>query len=213
METYLAENAGALGWRKSAEIEFEMRRDGLAKMINLYPSYFTFTFVRNPFDRMVSIWRHSERTLAKNGDNPYAQRPQRGLSFKEYVNLIKRGDPQQLSQFDIYHSRPQVDFVLDYNRFRYFGVWRKRWSRCGFIGRFETLQQDFDTLCLQLGIPRSPLPHRNNSHNNAHYSHYYDPETIATVSKIYAQDIRRFNYRFESVPQTRALVPSGGLNN
>ncbi|MGB1249184.1 MAG: sulfotransferase family 2 domain-containing protein [Candidatus Promineifilaceae bacterium] len=196
----LQQQAKVLNWR-GPEVEFTMRNEGLAKMLNLYPHYFTFTFVRNPFDRLVSIWRHSESRIGSEvaGDYNYYLRPQSGLSLKAYAKLIHTGDHSQLSRFDRYHAQPQVSFILDYNRWRYFGVWRRRWGKMGFIGRYETLQHDFNTVCSRLSIPHSTLPHYNKAQNRQHYSHYYDAETIQIVREIYADDIKRLDYQFEQV--------------
>lgn len=76
IEVFLKQNTGALGHKKEEGLEYKMREEGLAKMINLYPQYFTFTFVRNPFDRFVSIWKHSER-----GEGYYFKRSKKNLTL------------------------------------------------------------------------------------------------------------------------------------
>ena len=43
-----------------------LRKQNLAKAINLYPDYFTFTFVRNPFDRFISYYFHGLRAARTN---------------------------------------------------------------------------------------------------------------------------------------------------
>lgn len=197
IEVFLKKNAGALGHRKEEGLEYTMRREGLAKVINLYPQYFTFTFVRNPFDRFVSIWKHSER-----GKGYYFNRPKKNLNFNEYAHLIKEANLEQLSLFDKYHSRKQIEFILDYNKSCFFGVPRKTGVDCNFIGKYENLQDDFKRICQILKINNYKLPLEMISPEakkiiRPHYSSYYDDETLAIVKDIYSEDIKYLGYKFE----------------
>ena len=198
MEVFLKENASALGYKKEEGLEHNMRREGLAKVINSYPQYFTFTFVRNPFDRFVSVWKHSERA-----EGEYFNRPRKNLTLKEYACLIAEASPHSLSPFDKYHSRKQIDFILDFNKSYFFGVPRISNENCGLIGRFENLQTDFQKVCRLLNIPNCQLPFLQSSPealqgNRPHYSSYYDPESLQMVREIYAEDIDRLGYHFEA---------------
>ncbi len=40
---------------------------------------------------------------------------------------------------------------------------RRAGSCADFVGRYESLQADFDIVCERIGIPRTPLPHENRS--------------------------------------------------
>ena len=44
IEIFLKQNTQALGHKKEEGLEYKMREEGLAKIINLYPKYFVFTF-------------------------------------------------------------------------------------------------------------------------------------------------------------------------
>ena len=86
-----------------------------------------------------------------------------------------------------------------------------------FVGKFETLQQDFDQVCIQLGFNDSRLPHINSSdkksrelrrkarnifHRNKEsslrrYNEFYDEETREYVAELYQADIKNFNYCFD----------------
>jgi len=63
-----------------------------------------------------------------------------------------------------------------------------------FIGRYERLHQDFQTVCDRIGIEGS-LPHVNGSRHE-HYTEYYDDKSRAFVAERCLRDIERFGYRF-----------------
>ena len=85
-----------------------------------------------------------------------------------------------------------------------------------FVGKFESLQQDFDRVCQHLGFEDSALPHvnssdkksrdlrrrvrnflRRNGESELHgYVDFYDAETREFVSSLYRADIENFGYSF-----------------
>ena len=65
-----------------------------------------------------------------------------------------------------------------------------------YIARFETLADDFRTVCAALDISPVALPRYNRS-NREHYSKYYDDEFRELVRARFAAEIERFGYMFE----------------
>jgi hypothetical protein len=91
-----------------------------------------------------------------------------------------------------------------------------------FVGRYESLQADFDQVCARVGIPPTPLPRVNRSleetrpktlrelrkqlrraiwnrereHTFAHYTEYYDDESREYVGWLFRKDVEAFNYAF-----------------
>ncbi|MEC4982473.1 MAG: hypothetical protein SAK42_00005 [Oscillatoria sp. PMC 1076.18] len=65
-----------------------------------------------------------------------------------------------------------------------------------FVGRFEKLQADFQTICKQLNLV-TKLPHANrNLDVKKPYKDYYNKETQQMVAAYFQEDIEFFNYSF-----------------
>jgi len=143
--------------------------------------YFKFAFVRNSWDRFLSLYKYRIKTNQTNlKNNP--------ISFKEWAKRIHEKDP-------IYYN------VTNKLQLRVLSTqlgWIKNKDGeivTDFIGRFENLQKDFDIICDKIGIPHQQLPHKNKS-KHKHYTEYYDDETRQIVAEKYAKDIEYFNYKF-----------------
>jgi hypothetical protein len=67
-----------------------------------------------------------------------------------------------------------------------------------FIGRYERLQDDFDTACRKIGIPTPPLPHKRRAKTRGAYREYYTPQTAQLVAEHFKADIDMFGYTFEA---------------
>ena len=66
-----------------------------------------------------------------------------------------------------------------------------------FLGRYENLQKDFDTMCDKMGVVRRDLLNYNKT-DHTPYADYYDEESYELVSKMFADDISEFDYKFSS---------------
>lgn len=66
--------------------------------------------------------------------------------------------------------------------------------RADFIGRFETLQDDFHRLCTQIGY-RADLPHMNRS-RHGYYRDHYDCKTRQCIADYFAPEIARLGYQY-----------------
>lgn len=97
-------------------------------------SYFKFAFVRNPWSRMISFYKYLG----------YSRR----MSFKAFLmNSFKREVWTQMHWF----VSPQSEFICN----------KDGEVTVDFVGRFENLQDDFNDVCLSLGIPHTVLPRIN----------------------------------------------------
>ena len=161
-------------WRTHASIE-KIHNQTLGE----FQEYFSFSFARNPWDKCVSewLWLSSRETRIKN----------RECSLKDYL-MIRNGFEGLASSSEKWersdHFASQYSFISINNR-----------NAINFIGRFENLQEDFNTICDKIGIARQQLPHTNKT-DHKHYTEYYDDETKQIVAEKYAKDIEYFGYKF-----------------
>lgn len=141
---------------------------------NFFDEFFKFTFVRNPWDRIVSFYfYHKQRNFDYYDFNK--------ISFKKFTLNYLYTQPMQTPL----NINQCIDWITDENGN----------ILIDFIGKFENFQEDFNIICDKIGIPRQELPHKNKS-KHKHYTEYYDDETRSIVAEKYAKDIEYFGYEF-----------------
>lgn len=146
-----------------------------------FDEYFKFTFVRNPWDRVVSAFFYLKAGGMHDDDANWAKKHL--ADFSSFEAFIK-GWLNEENIFLGIHFIPQVYFLKDDD-----GK-----IPIDFIGRFENIESDFRTICKKLSLTRS-LTHKNRSSRET-YTQYYNSELIDIVGKVYAEDIKTFGYSF-----------------
>jgi hypothetical protein len=161
-----------------------------------FTSYYKFSFVRNPWARLVSEYRYRSFLSHK--------------SFKDFV-MNKLPSPGWDDKYR--HIMPQTEMLYDGD-----GT-----LLVDFVGKFERLDQDFEQVCKHLGFENSSLSHINSSdktsrelrrklrnfiHRNGEadlrdYVDFYDDETREFVSTLYRKDIDNFGYTFADALKKR----------
>ena len=70
-----------------------------------------------------------------------------------------------------------------------------------FIGKYETLNSDFEFVRNKLGLPPMELTHEKGDYrkDKSHYSTFYDDESRKIVEKHYSREINFFGYKFEKL--------------
>ena len=138
---------------------------------------FKFCFVRNPFDRAVSLFSY----LSK-----YGLLPER-LSFYTFAHLVRDGafDPIGLYNFrGLSQCNPQVRWITHPDGSRF----------VDFVGRHENIDADFKRVCAELGV--SGELRQDNRIARAPYSEYYNVDSRRAIEQAYAEDLDAFSYRF-----------------
>lgn len=144
----------------------------------VYRELFKCSIVRNPWDLQVSSWHHIQR-----------EKPEvlRGVdTFGDFLRL--KFDPERPYDYMLDTSAElQHEYIVDLQ------------GRVivDFIGRYETLEQDFDTICQRIGIPTPQLPHLRKAGERKDYRAYYDDSLVDMVAEHYRRDLDVLGYTFD----------------
>ena len=153
----------------------------------IWNSYFKFTVVRNPYDRLHSLWWNGRHVGKKHE-----------LEFPEFADyalqrtLKARIMNWRKRQWTI-HQRfwPQADFLRSKN-----GK-----IEMDQILKFESIADDFAELAQRIGLPSTELPKvlmkNRNPQSRRRYADDYDDRSRAIVADYYRDDIEAFDYDFE----------------
>lgn len=160
-----------------------------------WSEYFKFSFVRNPWDLVVSMYFHLRKPLYVEQYRDMLLHPTRACAyacrhtFKEYCKAIfidrMFQDEEERAEWPVYHFAPQLEWLTASN-----GV-----LDIDYVGKFENLSNDLSMAFKVIGKQFTLLPRLNHS-SHQHYSYYYDDDTIEIVAAHYAKDIEAFSYTF-----------------
>ena len=141
--------------------------------------YFKFSFVRNPWDRMVSMAKFEYGVRLDHRLDE--------ISFPYYF--------EQYSPIEIDRRTPSRDDTFSpINNAVYLNILNEDLD---FIGKFENIQEDWAYVCSQIGKAEEPLKN-DQEHQFKHkpYRVYYREDTKKIIADAYAKDIDYFNYSF-----------------
>ncbi|GMQ87167.1 MAG: hypothetical protein BMS9Abin08_0365 [Gammaproteobacteria bacterium] len=146
----------------------------------LWDKLYTFAFVRNPWERMVSFYYYRIRKGHFGNE----------LSFRDYVLRLRDFYAGQSCELFTYHGfyLSCSDYILDA-----FGN-----NLVSFVGKYENRAEDLDKIAGKLGFRNiGKLWIQKSAEHQGHYSSPYDDETAEIIRNIFSRDILLFDYKFE----------------
>lgn len=147
-----------------------------------FQQYFKFTFVRNPWDRLVSAYHFLETGGMNQWDKSFYEKELSHVpDFRTFV--LEWLTPETMYRY--HHFKPQHVFLFD----RYFKV------SVDFIGQFENIDDDFKEIAKRLGC--DAVLEKANDSARTDYRNYYDAKTRERVANLYRSDIALLGYSFE----------------
>jgi hypothetical protein len=179
---------------------------------HVWESYFKFVFVRNPWDWFVSQWfynsvgpqdrREAQGSERSRGRSRWAMRLRDRRAGRKPTGRPAYSPPTPTSRL----QAADVDAVFGVLKgFRGLpgrdSLYQSNWvydmddrQIVDFVGRYETLQADFDRVMRHLKLDLA-LPHLNRTRHEE-YRSYYSDEARDRVAQLWALDIRNFSYVF-----------------
>ncbi|MFT5413140.1 MAG: hypothetical protein ACI9NC_005894 [Verrucomicrobiales bacterium] len=146
-----------------------------------WKQYYSFAFVRNPWDRLASTFFYVQRSHRNSFFVKNFVLPHRDDLSAFVVNILKENPT---AAFMMEHFRPQFTYVCNPDRS----------IAVDFVGRFEQINEDWKVIAEKLGID-TPLPHTNHSTRD-HYSKHFTNEAAEAVAQVYREDIELFDYKY-----------------
>jgi len=149
-----------------------------------FDDFYKFAFIRNPWDRLYSGYNFAQLGGFGFEQDMALKKELHELSFEQFVkNWLT---PQEIDNWTIF--RPQSEYILNesgdlmIDKIYYFE---------NIVNAFEELSERF-----QCDIR---LPHINKSKSVKYYKDVYDSEMIEIIARLYAVDLKFFNYDFEGI--------------
>ncbi len=155
-----------------------------------FDTYFKFTFVRNPWDRLFSAYRFLLKGGMYERDRIWAQdNIARFNDFDDFVlNWVR---PERLDEHVVF--KPQHSFLTV--------PWRSG-VRVDFVGYYENIDDDFESIRQTLGLPDNRRLARENltgpGIQSSAYLKAYSDAARARVADVYRRDIELFGYSYDN---------------
>lgn len=151
-----------------------------------WKTYYKFTFVRNPYDRLVSAWKYINKLIEKT-TNEKKDRP----SFADFCK-----HPSRCDEYAFFHAFiSQREQLLN----------TKGELNLQFIGKFENLNEDFIKVLTNLGVTK--FKHKSflindvrvnkvaeSDASTAIYPDLYTDELITLTNTYFADDFKEFGF-------------------
>ncbi len=142
-----------------------------------------FTFVRNPWDRVLSAFMFCQQLRRRGSAH---NKIDRRMTFRYWViNVLAVQGPSVNEHF----AEQAKLFMRNGTRIPEI-----------FVGRYERLDEDWRIFADRLGLSNT-LPERLNTSLHEHYTHYYDDDTRGIVRQLYAEEIEALGYEYREEGQ------------
>jgi hypothetical protein len=135
-------------------------------------TYFKFCFIRHPYSRAISAWKHIKKIFPN------------ALPFDQYI----RQNKYNVSNIEYGHIfMSQTTHITDLN------------GKCGMnmIGRFEHLESDFKIILNKLGFNKI-IHSKKIINNSGNFTLKIDRKILKIINYLFTDDFSNFKYKIVS---------------
>lgn len=144
----------------------------ISEMTNIdFDQYFKFCTLRNPWDRILSLYFHR---------------------IQRVINCIDKNEKDFNSWMKNIFFRRDYSEIYWFNQLDYISVDGK--NKMDFMIRFDKINHDWIDVCTKLNI-KVELPHLYNTTHKS-YHDYYNNESIDIINQLYHRDIETFQFSY-----------------
>ena len=145
---------------------------------------FYFSFVRNPYERLVSLYVNKFEDRKKITSV--------GFEYEFYLGGILK---QSMSFLDFCKTIETIPNELFERHFKpQYLLLKEESAKLGFVGKLENIKDDWSFLVKKYGLEN--LEHHNVS-PKYNYAEYYTVESFEVISRMYKRDVDHFGYQEE----------------
>ena len=202
-EEYIQSQKIEHGKRYNGVLRKKMHRDFIKSPCNVeikekIKNYFKFSFVKNPWHRIVSACLQFRRWI----DNDAVKDDFKGLhllklydlmnrdySFENFVHFVKNVERNH-TEYVNQHWRSQVGIL------QIEGLPNCK-TEYDFIGKLESAQEDYSYIADKLKFKNKFLPNINHPEEYSYKDFYTNTKLIDDVGEYYTRDIDVFKYEFD----------------
>lgn len=136
-----------------------------------FEAYYKFTFVRNPWARMVSDYFWRQQLPKKRPVLPF------GEFIRNAQRIVNSGGYYDQEFGD--HFIPQTHFTVDADD----------------VFKFEAFEGGLRAVAARLGLDTGPIPPKPGKPHDRYWT-YYDEQSRSVIFDIYRDEIEQFAYTF-----------------
>lgn len=168
----------------------------------IWEEYFTFGFVRYPYDWVLSQYLYNAKQFF-NGVSAWVKfREKIRMKMSNHLNFrtLSKGEKYTAKDIQFLHSYLSEVFSGlphegDANQTHMVFDRAMEQPLLDFIGQFENLDQDFQHALNRIGLEKIDLPQTNVSKNRkADPTEMFDNSALAEIRKLWAIDFETFDY-------------------
>lgn len=152
-----------------------------------FKAFYKFTFVRNPWDRLVSAYNF--RRQGGFGGRYLEWANEHFAPYKDFSDFVERALTPGYVEASL-HFKPQWRFLC-----RPFSLK----PRVDFVGYYESLDADVAAVGQALGIEPRLKKSNVTVQREKDYRSAYTEKTRRIVAQVYAKDIEAFGYDFDGI--------------